>query len=102
MADYDAGDQTQVKKKKTKAELVEDRDSDYLKRVLDTYEGRATIWNILSICGIYDDRASMDNWVFHYQGRRSVGIDLIQMIEHTNPRVEAIIRDEAIERELNG
>ena len=77
---YDAGDVAQTKSKKTKYELIQDREASELKAVLDTYEGRAVFWRLLSKCGMYKDSMTGDNRTFYYEGRRSIGLDVIEMI----------------------
>jgi len=40
----DVGDKEQVKKRKSKAQLEQERQDEDLRKVLETYEGRSFIW----------------------------------------------------------
>jgi len=101
MADkpYDAGDETQTKVKKSKRELIEDREANELKTVLDTYEGRAVLWRVLSTCGVYKESFALDSRIYYYEGKRSIGLELLEMITTLDKNVYSRIRDEATERE---
>lgn len=103
MADYDAGDPKLVEKKKKKYKLKKETDHEYLRSVLSKYEGRAFLWELLSKCGIYDVSFRGDNSLtFFNEGRRSVGLELIALIEEVEPFAISRIRDEAIERSIRG
>ena len=101
MADYDAGDEKQVKNKKSRTQRIEERQTEELKQVLSTYEGRSLLWRVLSMCRIYKDSFTGDNYTFYNEGKRSVGLDIITEIEQAEPHALAKMRDEAVERDLN-
>lgn len=102
MDKYDAGDDKQVKQKKSAAQLKDEARHHYLTTTLSTYEGRATLWEILSLCGIYKSSFTGDERTYFYEGKRRIGLDLIEKIEAADPHSMARIRDEAIQRDIDG
>lgn len=50
---YDAGDEVKVRKRKTKAQLEEERCQEELRQILSTPGGRYWIWRLLSECGVF-------------------------------------------------
>lgn len=53
----------------------ERKESDYaLGKVLDTYEGRRTVWQLLSLCGVFHTVMSGEaNLVFYNAGKQDIG-----------------------------
>ena len=66
--------------------------------VLDTYEGRSTLWRILSQCGLYD-AAPLTGDIMRFEGRRDVGLWLLLQIELAFPDAVYRMKGEAVERE---
>ena len=65
--------------KKTKASI---------QTVLKTEQGKDFVWEILSLCGIYDNQFTGNSGTFFNEGRRSVGIDIIQtMLNEADPTI---------------
>lgn len=52
---YDAGDEIQVRKRKTKAQLQREQEISDLRAVLDTEPGKRLLWRLLGECGIHRD-----------------------------------------------
>lgn len=52
---YDAGDAAQVKAKKTKQQLLREREKRDWCEVLETDAGKRLLWRILGECGIFMD-----------------------------------------------
>lgn len=52
---------------------------------MGTDQGKDTIWEILSLCGIYDNQFTGNSGTFFNEGRRSIGIDIIQMLNDVDP-----------------
>ena len=53
--------------------------------VMGSDQGKDIIWEILSLCGIYDNQFTGNSGTFFNEGRRSVGIDLIQILNDADP-----------------
>ena len=104
MADvtYDAGDPAMVNKKKSSNQLKAEGDDHYLHTVLSTYEGRAFIWRTLGLCQVFGSSWTGDERTYFYEGKRSVGLELIELIDKSDIYMIARMRDEAMQRETNG
>ena len=58
--------------------------------VLATEDGMNVLWEILNWCGIYSSSLSADPLVTAQQeGKRAIGIQLIDLIQQTDPRAYA-------------
>jgi len=55
-----------------------------VKTVLDTMAGKAVIWEILGMCGLYTDFSDSDSKSI---GRRSIGLDILQLLESADSRI---------------
>lgn len=94
----DAGDQSSVDRARFKKNLEEDARTEHYKEVLGTYEGRAVIWDILSQCGIYDAGLLPPSDSAYRDGKRYIGVTLIEEIEYISPNSYSLMRQEATER----
>lgn len=56
-----------------------------VKQILKTPGGRNVIWNILAMCDLYSDVFTGDNHTFYLEGKRSVGLEILQMMEDADP-----------------
>jgi hypothetical protein len=99
---YDAGDEKIVAKAKSKRKRKQEADDHFLTTVLASYEGRAVIWRLISECGVFSSSFTGDVSTYFYEGKRSIGLDIISMIEAVDPHSMAKIRDEAVQREIDG
>jgi hypothetical protein len=99
---YDAGDEKHVAKAKSKRQLKKEADDHFLTSVLSTYEGRAVIWRLLSECGVFRSSFTGDTDTYFFEGKRSIGLDIINMIADVDPHGFSQIRDEAVQREIDG
>jgi len=59
--------------------------------VVSTAQGKDVIWEILSLCGIYDNQFTGNSSTFFNEGRRSVGLDVIQMLTDADRTMYASI-----------
>lgn len=68
-----------------------------LSAVLKTRQGQRVLWHILGLCGVYNNNFSPERSTLEYlEGRRSIGIELLQAIEAVDPLAYAnmIIKNE--------
>ena len=99
---YDAGDEGQVKKKKTKAQIHKEQNREDLKAILDMPGGRRFLWKLLEECGVYKISFIGEPYQTAFnEGKRQIGLRLIEDIfdayphAYTGMRVEATHRKEA-------
>lgn len=100
---YDTSDETQVKERKTRAQLEQERAAAVLARVLDSPHGREVVWTMLEMAGIH--RISFAGEETHKtafnEGRRSLGNDLLAQCLTARPQCYNVMRDEAEARRAN-
>lgn len=61
---------------------------DSLRKSLSTADGRRTLWEILSMCGVYKNSAvPSGSFTYFNEGQRSIGIRLITDINEIDPDV---------------
>ena len=76
----DVGDPVQVGQAKQKAKLRLLQEQDEMRCVLDLRAGRNVIWRILARCGVYHDAPLDPDEAARFNGRRSVGIKILEDI----------------------
>lgn len=100
---YDTSDELQVKERKTRAQLDEERAKAVLARVLDSPHGREVIWRILEEAGIH--RTSFAGEETHRtafnEGARNMGHWLLAECLTARPQCYNVMRDEAEARRAN-
>ncbi len=82
---YDAGDEWAVKKKKTKAQIHKEQDKEDLKEILLSPGGRRFLWNLLQECRLYKISFTGDNMTIFNEGKRQIGLRLIEDIFDASP-----------------
>jgi len=52
-----------------------------VREVAKTEQGKALIWEVLSMCGLYTQTFTGNSQGAFLEGRRSVGIEILQLLE---------------------
>lgn len=97
---YDAGDESSVKKKKTKDELQKQTKKDDLIWVLSDPRGRRVVWRLLERCGIYKNSFTGNSHTFFNEGRRAVGLETLIEINDADPKAFSVMATEAANEKL--
>ena len=90
MLDYE-----KERRKQEKAELA-----DYtillndIKSVFGSAEGKRVLGHILETCGIYSDNFAPDHTVYFNEGKRSIGLQLLELVMEADPRIYINILEE--------
>jgi len=63
--------------------------------------GRDFIWYILSLCNLYGDNFTGNSHTFYLEGKRSVGLELLQLLEDVSPGAYAELLLEKQKQEAN-
>ena len=58
-----------------------------IREIAKTKQGQAFIWHILDFCGIYTDSFTGDNQTFYLEGKRSIGLSILQLLEDADPSI---------------
>lgn len=96
---YDTGEETQVKRKKTKAQLIRERETEALRSILSTFDGRAFLWRLLEECGIYTSSFTGNSTTFFNEGKRHIGLWTLNEIMEVDPNAYMKMKVEAVERD---
>jgi len=95
---YDAGDEGQVEKKKTKAQIHKEQNKEDLKGILDSAGGRRFLWKLLEECGVYKISFTGDSYTAFNEGKRQIGLRLIEDIFDACPDAYIEMCSVAIQR----
>lgn len=98
--DYDAGDEKQVKSRKTKAELERERQLEELRTILSTEGGRYFLWRVLAVTGIFHSNSDPDTVRMAIKsGRRDVGLEIMHEIIQADEKAFNKMQIEGRERD---
>jgi len=61
------------------------------RELLKTRAGKDFIWHALSICNIYGDVFTGNSQTFYLEGKRAVGLELLQLLEDVDPLAYATL-----------
>jgi len=95
---FDAGDKGQVKKRKKKIDILREQDNEDLRNVLLSPGGRRFIWKLLEECGVYKISFTGNSHTFFNEGKRQIGLRLIEDIFNAAPNAYTEMRMEAASR----
>ncbi len=99
---FDAGSEKQVKKRSAKDKNIEDRDNEYLRQVLQTYEGRAFIWRLLERCKISHSAPPGEENMARFEGGRDIGAWTIKQVFTSDEKAYIVMLQEDLERKQRG
>ena len=94
----DVGDAKQVKDKKTRAQIIRDDEIRDFHRLLKDSAFRAVLWRFLEMCNIYDSAPQVQ--MERFEGRRDIGLRIMEEIFTVNPEAYTLIRSEAESRKV--
>lgn len=60
---------------------------DDIRKLSKLPQGRKFIWAVLELCDIYSDVFTGNSHTFYREGRRSVGLELLAMLEEADPTI---------------
>jgi len=72
-----------AQEEREKYEIEELRNA--FRTILGTRQGRKVLWFILDICNVYGDCFTGNSRTFYLEGRKSIGLELIDAIEDARP-----------------
>ncbi len=94
------GEKASVAREKTRTQLKKDREKQSWEWVLNDTKGRHVLWMILANAKIYNPSFTGNSHTFFNEGRRSIGLDLLESINSINPKGYANMMIENVNREL--
>lgn len=75
--------------KKTNEELEHHVLCENVRELLKHRYGKEVIWHLLSFCDIYSDTFTGNSHTFYLEGKRSVGLQFLQLLEEADPTAYA-------------
>lgn len=84
---FNAGDETQVKERKTKAELKREKQLEELRAICQDRRVRDFIWRLLSTCGPYRQSFTGNSQTFFNEGLRKIGTHLIAELDEADVKI---------------
>jgi hypothetical protein len=60
-----------------------------IREVLKTRQGKDVLWHILGMCNIYGDVFTGNSQTFYLEGKRAVGLEILQLLEEADPTAYA-------------
>jgi hypothetical protein len=94
----DVGDENEVKPKLSAYQLEQKEEQEQLSYLLQDYAFRRYMWRIISRCGLYDS-APVEG-VGRFEGRRDVGLSVVEDIFTSDAEAYTVIRREADLRKI--
>ncbi len=79
-----ASDESQVASAKEKEKFGRDLELSDMKFLLNTLQGRRTLWRYLSRCGIYQSSFRTSSEIYFLEGQRSIGLEILKDIQETD------------------
>jgi hypothetical protein len=93
-----ASDESQVKKAEKREAFGRERDTDDLKSVLSTVQGRRFVWKYLEKCGVYTTSFSESpHRTMFLEGQRNIGLMLMADINAADPYLYVKMMNESKE-----
>lgn len=80
-----ASNPAELKKKEKQEEYLAKQEIDDIKHVLGSPGGRRFIWKYLSFAGVFQTSFTGNSQTFFNEGKRTVGLKLIDDITEANP-----------------
>lgn len=81
-----AADESQVRQAEIKMKLLDDKNFNDLKFILDSEQGRRFMWRVLSECGVFQTSFRTSSEIYYLEGRRSIGLKLLAEIMDCDPQ----------------
>jgi len=81
-----AADESQVRQAEVKMKLLDDKNFNDLKFILDSDQGRRFMWRVLSECGVFQTSFRTSSEIYYLEGRRSIGLKLLAEIMDCDPQ----------------
>ena len=91
--EYDSGDAKQVKKRKSKFQLEQERNDVELETLINTPGGAYFIWRVLCQCGIYTVSPDEPQGMALHEGGRRIGHWLLGELININEELYSKVRN---------
>lgn len=91
MKPYDTSDPVVVGKKTTRHKLDSEQQREEFRAVAKTAQGRAVLWRVLSLAGVYRQSYNGDvNYCLFNEGQRKIGLQILEMFNDLGAEGETL------------
>lgn len=90
---FNAADENQVEQRRRDADRDRSEELARFQRVMNSEDGRAFVWRILSSAGVYRTSMTGNSYTFFNEGRRSLGLELMADIHEMPEQYHLMIRE---------
>ncbi len=91
----DTGNPRDVKRRKTKAQLQRERETEELRKLLEYPIMRAFVWRLLEQCGVYHTSFTGEGaTTFFNEGKRQVGLWMLEEIFASDKNAYSVMQIE--------
>jgi len=78
-----------ARRKKSTEEIEYDVLKANVRELLKTRAGKSFVWYVLSICNLYGESFTGNSQTFFLEGKRSVALEVLQLLEEVDPTAYA-------------
>jgi len=82
---------------KDKDEIHYNKIKHAMREVMKTTSGRTLMWEILDLCGLYSQVFTGNSQTFYLEGKRSIGLSILQIMQDTDRKMYPKLLMEKIE-----
>ena len=95
----DISDEEEQAAAKERFALIEEEDKEYVRQVVNTYAGRAFVWRLICMSGVYRAPVSHPIDTHREVGKQDLGRDIQEIIWTTDPNSYTLMRQECEKRD---
>ena len=97
---YDAGNAAHVQQRTEELEEEVAREAEWLKKIVDTYQGRWFLWRLMGRCKIFHKGYYGDvNDLLVNDGMRTIGLEILTEVLTLHPKAFTLMQSEATARD---
>jgi len=74
-------------KRKSNEEIKYDVLVSNTRELMKTSYGKEFVWYILGLCGLYSETFTGNSQTFYNEGKRSIGLDLLSLLDDADPTI---------------
>lgn len=97
---YDASDAAHVQRRTEELEEEAAREAEWLKKLVDTYQGRWFFWRLMGRCKIFQSSYTGEaEGTFFNEGKRAIGLEILTEVLTLHPKAFTLMQSEATARD---
>jgi hypothetical protein len=89
----------ELKKSKRKDQLITEREAEHVRHVMNTFQGRAFVWKVLSECRVFHQAPPDHSAVLRHEGKRDIGLIIMNKLLQDCPEQYNMMQVEGVSRD---